>query len=174
MNTDEPRILRKQLISESVAGDLLHTALRNEIDVRACAEVRFSSEHSQHPVDHLFDGSSGKGASRWVAGRRDRPATIVLVFDEPADLAQCAFEAEECELARTQQVTAEYLVASGDTYRQCFIQEFNFSPEGATYQREHIELNLRSVRRFRLTVLADKSGLGVPSLTALRLYPWTR
>ena len=95
-------------------------------------------------------------------------------FDEPVDIMRCAFEAEEREIARTQQVTAEYLLATGDVYRQCFVQEFNFAPEGATYQRELIELNLRGVRRLRFTVLADKSGRGVPSLTALRVFsfPW--
>jgi hypothetical protein len=170
MKTDEPRTLRKRLIRDTVADDSPRSAPPGEIEVRACAEVRFSSEDPRHPVDHLFDGSAGKGASKWVAGRADKPATILLVFDEAADIAQCAFEAEECELARTQQVIAEYLVAGGDTYRQCFIQEFNFSPEGATHQRELIEVNLRAVRRFRLTVLADKSGLGVPSLSSLRLY----
>jgi hypothetical protein len=173
MNTDEPRVLRKLLIGEPIAGDLTNPALTSELDLRACAEVRISSEHPDHPVDNLFDGSAGEGASRWVAARRDKAGMVLLVFDEPVDLSHCAFEAEERELVRTQQVIAEYLVASGDTYRQCFIQEFNFSPDGATYQRELIELNLRAVRRLRLTVLADKSGRGLPSLTALRLYSAT-
>lgn len=170
MNTGQPRVLRKILIGESAASESLAPALTHELDLRACAEVRISSEQTEHPIEHLFDGSAGQGASRWVAGRADRPGTIVLIFDAPTDISHCAFEAEERELARTQQVIAEYLPGSGDAYRQCFIQEFNFSPDGATYQRELIELNLRAVRRFRFTVLADKSGRGTPSLTALRLY----
>lgn len=162
--------LRKLLITD----DSNDAGISNEIDVRTCAQVHFSSEHARHPVDHLFDGSVGAGASRWVGGRRNQAETILLVFDEPLDIMRCAFEAEEREVVRTQQVTAEYLLANGDTYRQCFIQEFNFAPEGATYQRELIDLNLRAVCRLRFTVLADKSGRGVPSLTALRMFsfPW--
>jgi hypothetical protein len=162
--------LRKLLMTESSSD----VGISNELDLRSCAQVHFSSEHSQHPIDHLFDGGVGEGASRWVAGRRDQAETILMVFDEPVDIMRCAFEAEEREIARTQQVTAEYLLATGDVYRQCFVQEFNFAPEGATYQRELIELNLRGVSRLRFTVLADKSGRGVPSLTALRVFsfPW--
>ena len=170
MNSDQPRLLRKLLLSELPPQEPGDPAAENEIDVRACATVHFSSEHPDHPVDHLFDGTSGEGATKWVGTRRDRAETILLVFDEPMDIARCAFEAEERELVRTQEVCAEYLVENGDTYRRCFIQEFNFSPGGATYQRELISVNLRAVRKFRLTVLADKSRRGTVSLTALRLY----
>ena len=113
---------------------------------------------------------AGAGARRWVAGRRDKPESILFVFDAPVDIAQCAFEAEEREVARTQVVCAEYLAENAGTYRPCFIQEFNFSPGGATYQRESIAVNLHAVSRFRLTVKADKGGQGTPSLTTLRLY----
>ena len=167
MSSDQPAVLRKLLLSEapkdlSGAGD--------EIDLRACATLHFSSAHPDHPVDHLFDGHTGEGATRWVSGRRDRSETILLVFDEPTDITRCAFEAEERELVRTQEVCAEYLSGNSDTYRQCFVQEFNFSPEGATYQSELITVNLRAVTRFRFTVLSDKSRRGIVSLTALRLY----
>jgi hypothetical protein len=170
MNTNEPRVLRKLLLSELPPKDSGDPAAENELDLRACATVHFSSEHPEHPVDHLFYGTSGEGATRWVGARRDRAESILLAFDEPRDIARCGFEAEERELVRTQEVCAEYLVENGDTYRQCFIQEFNFSPGGATYQRELITVNLRAVRRFRLTVLSDKSRRGTVSLTALRLY----
>lgn len=169
MKNDGSHTLRKRLIDASTPL-ATPSAIANELDLRACAQVHFSSEHPQHPVDHLFDGSTGEAASRWVGGRRDRPETILLVFDQPMNLSRCAFEVVEREVTRTQQVTAEYLLVKEDAYRTGFVQEFNFSPDGATHQRELIELNLRGVCRFRLTVLADKSGRGVPSLTALRLF----
>jgi len=164
--------LRKFLFRESTVGDSSVPTLPNEIDVRSTAQVCFSSEHAEHPIEHLFDGRAGAGASKWVAGRADQPETILFIFDQPQDIARCAFEAEERELARTQQVTAEYLLAEGDTFRKCFVQEFNFAPGGATYERELIDLNLRGVRRLRFTILADKSGRGVPSLTALRFFSY--
>ena len=175
MNNPEAPTLRRLLIDDAAMADPLGASrIATELDLRTCARVHCSSAHSEHPIDHLFDGNAGAGASRWVGGRRNRPETILLVFDEPMDLARCAFEAEEREIARTQQLTAECLLVGGDVYERCFIQEFNFSPDGATYQRELIDLNLRGVRRLRFTILADKSGRGVPSLTALRVFccPW--
>ncbi len=160
MNLDGLRVLRKRLPEAPIALAFDDASIANDLDLRACSEVYFSSAHPDHPIDHLFDGSTGEGASRWVAGRRDRSETVLFIFDEPVNLTHCAFEAEECDVPRTQQVTAEYLLASGDIYRTCFVQEFNFSPGGAVYQRELIELDLRNVRRFRFTILADKSGRG--------------
>lgn len=170
MNSDTTRVLRKFLIEETTVGASSSPPLENEIDLQSCARVCFSSEHPEHPIEHLFDGCAGAGASKWIGGQRDKPDTILLIFDQPMNIGRCAFEAEERELARTQHVTAEYLLAGGDTYRQSFIQEFNFAPAGATYQSELIDLNLRGVQRIRFTILADKSGRGVPSLTALRLF----
>lgn len=175
MSTPEAPSLRRLLIDDATIADPTGTPrIATELDLLTCARAHCSSQHSEHPVDHLFDGWAGPGASRWVGGRRNRPETILLVFDEPMDIARCAFEAEEREIARTQQLTAECLLVGGDVYQRCFIQEFNFSPDGATYQRELIDLNLRGVCRLRFTILADKSGRGVPSLTALRVfsYPW--
>ena len=170
MNTHGLHILRRRPLDVSMAWDAPDAAIANEIDLRACSDVYFSSEHPDHPVARLFDGETGEGASKWIAGRRNRSETLLFMFDEAVNIAHCAFEAEEREISRTQQVTAEYLVANGDTYRQCFIQEFDFSPGGAVYQRELIELDLRKVRRIRFTILADKGGQGIPSLTALRLF----
>jgi hypothetical protein len=162
--------LRKLPISDPTEADSGDARIANELDLRVRARAHASSAHSGHPVDHLFDGSAGPGATKWVGGRRNRTETILLVFHEPTDIARCAFEAEESEVTRTQQVTAECLLASGDVYQQCFSREFSFAPAGATYQRELIDLNLHGVVRLRLTILADKNGRGIPSLTSLRLF----
>jgi hypothetical protein len=166
MTPDEPRAIRKHLIAAKLAPSLAS----NELDLRSFATVYFSSEQAAHPILHLFDGTVGPGATKWVAGRRDVPETVLLVFDEPSHLTRCSFEAEEREAQRTQCVRADYLFANEEAYRQSFNQEFNFSRDGATFQHELIGLDLRAVMRFRLTILADKSGRGVASLTSLRLF----
>jgi hypothetical protein len=170
MNTAGTLTVRKLRMHDPITVDPSEGRMADELDLRSRAQVQFTSEHGEHPIDNLFDGSGGAGASRWVGGRQDRPETILLVFDEPMNIARCEFEAEERQIARTQQVTVECLLAGASVYRQCFIQEFNFTPQGATYQRERIDLNLQGVCRLRFTILADKSGRGVPSLTALRLF----
>ena len=56
------------------------------------------------------------------------------------------------------------------SYRQILVQEYNFSPGGATYQREEQRFNLRQVNHLRLTIVPNKSGSGTATLTALRLF----
>jgi hypothetical protein len=58
----------------------------------------------------------------------------------------------------------------GHTYRQILVQEYTFSPRGATYQREEQRFNLRQVSHLRLTIVPNKNGSGTPTLMALRLY----
>jgi hypothetical protein len=57
----------------------------------------------------------------------------------------------------------------GRTYRQILVQEYNFSPRGATFQREDQHFDLRQVTRLRLTIIPNKSGSGPATLTILRL-----
>jgi hypothetical protein len=56
------------------------------------------------------------------------------------------------------------------TYRRILVQEYSFSPGGATYQREELRFNLQGVTHLRLTIVPNKSGSGTATLTALRLF----
>ena len=79
------------------------------------------------------------------------------------------YEVEKAERERTQEVRVEASEDGGRTYRQILIQEYTFSPGGATYQREDQRFNLRRVSHLRLTIVPNKSGSGTATLTALRL-----
>ena len=72
--------------------------------------------------------------------------------------------------AASQEVRVEVSDDGGRTYRQILVQEYNFSPRGATYQREEQRLDLPRVTHLRLTIVPNKSGSGTASLTALRLF----
>ena len=54
-------------------------------------------------------------------------------------------EVEETTRERTQEVRVEASEDGGQSYRQILVQEYNFSPGGATYQREEQRFNLRQV-----------------------------
>jgi hypothetical protein len=58
----------------------------------------------------------------------------------------------------------------GRTYRQILVQEYTFSPRGATYQRQEQRFNLRNISDLRLTIVPNKNGSGTATLTALRLF----
>jgi hypothetical protein len=71
---------------------------------------------------------------------------------------------------RTQEVRVEVSEDDGKSYRQILVQEYNFSPGGATYQREEQHFNLRQIPHLRFTIVPNKSGSGTATLIALRLF----
>ena len=164
--TDLPRIRKRPLDAEA------HRSGRaaDEIDIASCATVAYSSEDPANPVEHLLDGHSGPGATRWMSARPDAIEHIVLEFDRPQAISRLVYEVEETMRERTQEVRVELSEDGGRSYRQILVQEYNFSPGGATYQREGQRVNRRQVTHLRLTIVPNKSGSGTATLTALRLF----
>jgi hypothetical protein len=171
MHSERSTGIRKRPLAELTARESGRKAESNvELDLAAGATLYYSSEDREHPIEHLIDGSSGRGGSRWVAARCDTTEQIVLEFNGPVDISRIEFEVEEVQFGRTQEVTAEYSVDGGGTYRRAFVQEYTFSPSGSTYQRESLAVQLRGVTQLRLTVVPNKGGSGAATLTSLRLY----
>lgn len=161
------RRVRKLLLS---AEDLLTPPQDGSLDLVAEAVIAYTSEDPNHPVDHLFDDSSGPGASRWVAAAPDTPQTLLVSFDNPRAISRIVLETEERDAERTQQVQIAASSDGGQTFRDVLVQEFNFSPTGATFQREGWRVDLATVTTLRLVVVPNKRGSGKASLTTLRLY----
>ena len=110
------------------------------------------------------------GVTRWISARPDTVEHIVVEFDRPQAISRLVYEVEEAERERTQEVRVEVSEDGGRTYRQILVQEYTFSPRGATYQREEQRVNLRQVTHLRLTIVPNKNGSGTATLTTLRLY----
>jgi hypothetical protein len=147
-----------------------HSPVELELKLAAGVTIYYSSENPEQPIEHMVDGNSGRGGSRWVAAKADTTEQIVFEFREPVDISRIEFEVEELRAERTQEVTAAYSVDGGQTYRLSFVQEYTFSPGGSTYQRESLAVRFRGVTHLRLTVVPNKGGSGAASLTSLRLY----
>ena len=94
----EPSRLRKRPL-EADAATIARAA--NEIDIAGCAIVAYSSEDPAHPVEHLFDGHSGPGATRWISARPDTLEHIVIEFDQPQAISRLVYEVEEAAKERT-------------------------------------------------------------------------
>src|SRR6516165_7205527 len=169
MNDPNHSILRKR--QQLRADDAASASVAGELDIASCATIAFTSEDPAHPVEHLLDGSSGPGAARWSSARADMIEQILVEFDQPQILSRLVYEVEETGRQRTQEVRVEVSEDGGRTYRQILVQEYNFSPAGATYQHEEQRLNLRHVSHLRLTIVPNKNGSGRATLTALRLFP---
>ena len=164
--TDLPRLRKRPLEVEAAASGFA----TNEIDIVSRATISYSSEDPAHLVEHLLDGQSGPGATRWMSACPDTVEHIVIEFDRPQTISRLVYEVEETMRERTQEVRVEVSEDSGRSYRQILVQEYNFSPGGATYQREEQRFNLRQVTHLRLTIVPNKSGSGTATLTALRLF----
>ena len=118
----------------------------------------------------MLDGRSGPGATRWISARPDTVEHVIIEFDRPQRVSRFVYEVEETIRERTQEVRVEVSEYGAQSYRQILVQEYNFSPRGATYQREEQRFNLHQVTRLRLTIVPNKSGSGTASLTAIRLF----
>ena len=159
--------LRKRLLE---AEPTTSADTDNEIDIVGCATIAYSSEDPAHPIEHAFDGRHGPGVTRWISARPDTVERIIVEFDEPQPISRLVYEVEEAVRERTQEVCVEVSENGGRTYRQILIQEYNFSPRGATYQREELRFNPLETSRLRLTIVPNKNGSGTATLTTLRLF----
>jgi len=168
MTMKQPLLVRKRLLPEPGSPSVPRPS--NEIDLVACATILYSSETASHPIEHLLDGRSGRGATRWSGARENTAEEIVIEFDRPERVLRLIFDAEERHVERTQQVTMEYSTDKGLTYRTGFVQEYTFSPGGSTYQREDLSFELPKVTHVKLTIVPNKGGAGTASLTSLRLF----
>ena len=162
-----PSPLRKRPLEADAA-----TSVRDndEINIAGCATIAYSSENPAHPVEHLLDRRSGPGATRWISARPDTVEHIVVEFDQPQAISRLVYEVEEAMRERTQEVRVEVSEDGGRTYRQILVQEYTFSPRGASYQREDQRFNLPQASRLRLTIVPNKNGSGTATLTTLRLF----
>ena len=163
----EPSRLRKRPL-EANAATIARAA--DEIDIAGYATVAYSSEDPAHPVEHLFDGHSGSDATCWMSDRPDTLEHIVLEFDQWQTISRLVYEVEEATRERTQEIRVEVSEDGGRTYRQILVQEYTFSPRGATYQREDQRFDLHGISHLRLTIVPNKNGSGTATLTALRLF----
>jgi hypothetical protein len=164
--TDTPRI-RKRLISEQSS---MPAENPGELDIAGLALLAYSSEDPNHPLEHLVDGHCGRGGTRWASARPNVTERIVLEFDRPQRISRLVYEVEEGGQERTQEVRVEISTDRGRTYRQVLAQDYTFSPQGATFQHEDLRLDLAAVTHLKLTIVPNKGGSGVATLTSLRLF----
>jgi len=166
-------MLRKYVIPPGASGLPATVAGRGGgtagLDIPSLASVLVTSESSEHPVDHLFDGRDGPGGTRWVASKEGEQ-TLILVFDTPQTICEVTLEAEEPFVSRTQVTTLALSKDGGQSYREVLRQEFNFSAPGTTFEREVWSVPAVGLTNLRVTVQPDKGGRpSRASLTSLSL-----
>lgn len=159
--------IRKRLMSDESS---LPGARAGEIDIARHAALAYCSEDPNHPLEHLVDRHFGPGATRWASARLDVTEYIVLEFDHVQRVSRLIYEVEELRERRTQEVRVEVWSDRDRTYRQVLVQDYNFSPQGATFEHEDVQLDLPAISHMRLTIVPNKGGSGIATLTSLRLF----
>jgi len=159
--------MRKRLLKEDRP---LSARSNAELDVTAGATIAYSSEEPTHPVDNIFDGRDGPGGTYWKSARENTTETLLIEFDRPQNTSRLIFEVEERQSERTQEVRLEVSCDAGISFRALLVQEFVFSPRGATFQREDVRRNVEGMSHMRLVIVPNKSGSGRAKLTSLRLF----
>ena len=162
------RDIRKRIVRDACPTSPLDTELP-ALDIPAIATVIVSSEETDHPIEHVFDGQQGPGASRWRAAVPGEQC-VIINFDTPQTLHQLVLDIEEPDVSRTQELLLSVSSDGGRTYRDVVRQEYNFSPPGTTYERETWALNTDRVTHLAIRITPDKDGhAGRATLTSVRL-----
>lgn len=155
--------MRKRVIPEAAEAEA--TAADSEwLDLDLLAEVEISSEDPEHPIESaLLPGGSG-----WRAGGPGEQ-TIRLLFAEPLAIRRIWLEFTENDVERTQEYAVR-VSQDGESFQDVVRQQWNFSPNGATDQREDHQVELSGVRALEVWVRPDYTGSpAVASLKVLRL-----
>ncbi|MDA8217596.1 MAG: discoidin domain-containing protein [Dehalococcoidales bacterium] len=167
MDSEERTNIRKRPFSERQRKPARDPGT---IDLAAEAFVFYTSEDPDHPIENAFDAEGGRGGTRWEAAEADTPQIIELEFDEPQFVSRIVYEVEEEQAERTQEIRIEASADEGDSYGHVLVQEYNFSPGGATFEREDWRLDLKGVTNLRLTLIPNKRGSGKAKITTLHVY----
>jgi hypothetical protein len=162
----------RTLMEGKVRKHILHSqdsSDAQQIPVASVATVLVSSEDAHHPIDHAFDQHTGPGGTRWVAGKAGEQ-TVILAFDTPQAIRHVILEVEERQVSRTQELQLSVSNDGGKSYRELRRQEFNFSPDGAAFEREEWATSEANVTHLRITIKPDKGGKDCrATLTSLAL-----
>jgi len=150
-----PHDIRKRIVQDAYPPrfDMGISAL----DVPAIATVIVTSEEPTHPIELIFDGKRGPGASRWRAAKPGQQG-LILDFDKPQALRQLVLDIEEPEVSRTQILWVSVSSDGGRNYRELIRQEYNFSPPGTTYECETWTIDAPHTTHLAITIVPDKSG----------------
>jgi hypothetical protein len=156
--------MRKRIIARVQQG----TAAPDQewLNVEDLAEVEITSEDSAHPIeDALLPGR----AAGWRAGGPGEQ-TIRLLFAHPQRLRRICLNFVEPHAERRQEYALRWSADGGQSFREIVRQQWNFSPQGATREREDHRVDLPAVTVLELSITPDTSGGNAfASLAELRL-----
>jgi hypothetical protein len=124
------------------------------LNIEGLAEVEITSEDAAHPIESaLLPGR----VSGWRAAGPGKQ-TIRLLFANLQRLRRIWLNFVEPRTERTQEYVLPWSPDGRQSYREIVWQQWNFSPQGATSEREDLHVELSAVTVLELSIIPDTSG----------------
>jgi hypothetical protein len=158
--------MRKTMINQAV--DNISSVNLNFLDLEQLAQVEFTSECLEHPVESalLLTGDAGEGWQAASAGEQ----IIRVVFDQPCTVEHIFLVFDEPQQSRTQEFVLLWLEDKDNSYREILRQQYHFSPPNTTREIEHYEVKLNQLKALELKIIPDiGGGAACAKLKQLRL-----
>jgi len=93
-----------------------------------------------------------------------------LLFTSPQRLRRIWLVFAESTIERTQEYVLRWSSDGGQSFHEIVRQQWNFSPQGATWETEDHRVELSDVGILELSIIPDTSGnLAFASLVQLRI-----
>jgi hypothetical protein len=124
------------------------------LDLQALVKAEATSEDPAHPIEAALGPVPTGG---WQA-LHEGPQAIRLVFSKPQSIKRIHLEFHESEIERTHEFVLRWSPNRGQSYQKIVRQQFNFSPLGATTEREEYTVDLDSVTRLELSIIPNIGG----------------
>jgi hypothetical protein len=156
--------MRKRIISPAQQGTAIPD--QNWLNIEDLAEVEITSEDAAHPIESALVPGNSSGWRAAVPGKQ----TIRLLFAQPQQLRRICLDFVETDAERTQEYVLRWSADGGQSFREIVRQQWNFSPQGTTSEKEDLQVELPGVKVLELNIIPDISGgNAIASLARLRL-----
>jgi len=156
--------MRKRIVGRAQQEAVL--ADQDWLNVERLADVEVTSEDPRYPIEAALLPGRGSG---WRAAEPGRQ-TMRLLFTSPQRLRRIWLVFAESTIERTQEYVLRWSSGGGQSFHEIVRQQWNFSPQGATWETEDHRVELSDVGILELSIIPDTSGnLAFASLVQLRI-----
>jgi len=156
--------MRKRIVGRAQQKAVL--ADQDWLNVERLADVEVTSEDPRYPIEAALLPGRGSG---WRAAEPGRQ-TMRLLFTSPQRLRRIWLVFAESTIERTQEYVLRWSSDGGQSFHEIVRQQWNFSPQGATWETEDHRVELSDVAILELSIIPDTSGnLAFASLVQLRI-----
>ena len=124
------------------------------LNLEELVELEITSEDAAHPIESaLLPGRT----SGWRAAEPGKQ-TIRFLFAHPQQIQRIWLNFVETQTERTQEYVLRWSPDGGQSFQEIVLQQWNFSPEGATSETEDHFVQLSEVTVLELNIIPDTSG----------------